>query len=94
MSDWADELATEMVDRTRGQNWKDAGTPPMDRADAVEYIASRLRVISDSGYTRPAYEGPHPHVAGTTVGKDIETCAICGHDIRHSIHAQKLRERA
>ena len=29
----------------------------------------------------------HIHVAGTTVGLDIDTCADCGHDIRHEIHA-------
>lgn len=29
---------------------------------------------------------PHTHRAGTTVGKHIDECALCGHDIRHSIH--------
>ncbi len=29
---------------------------------------------------------PHMHVAGTTVGKDIDECARCGQDIRCSIH--------
>lgn len=28
----------------------------------------------------------HTHVAGTLVGKDIDECALCGHDIRSSIH--------
>lgn len=28
----------------------------------------------------------HMHVAGTTVGKDIDTCAKCGRDLRHEIH--------
>lgn len=29
----------------------------------------------------------HCHVAGTTVGKDIDECVVCGRDIRDSIHA-------
>jgi hypothetical protein len=29
---------------------------------------------------------PHRHIAGTMVGKDIDECAHCGHDIRHDIH--------
>ena len=29
----------------------------------------------------------HCHVAGTTVGKDIDECAKCGRDLRHEIHA-------
>jgi hypothetical protein len=28
----------------------------------------------------------HCHVAGTTVGKDIDECARCGRDLRHPIH--------
>jgi hypothetical protein len=31
----------------------------------------------------------HTHVAGTTVGKDIDECAVCGHDLRHPVHARK-----
>lgn len=30
----------------------------------------------------------HIHVAGTTVGKDIDECARCGFDLRHQIHAR------
>lgn len=33
-----------------------------------------------------AVNSGHIHVAGTTIGKDIDTCAKCGHDIRHEIH--------
>lgn len=29
----------------------------------------------------------HTHVAGTTVGKDIDECAKCGQDLRADIHA-------
>jgi hypothetical protein len=28
----------------------------------------------------------HYHVAGTTVGKHIDTCAACGNDLRSDIH--------
>jgi len=34
---------------------------------------------------------PHCHVAGTTIGRDIDECARCGHDIRHPIHAETNR---
>jgi hypothetical protein len=30
----------------------------------------------------------HTHAAGTMVGKPIDECAICGHDIRHEIHSR------
>ena len=33
-----------------------------------------------------AQQRDHCHVAGTTVGKHIDECAVCGHDIRHPIH--------
>jgi hypothetical protein len=33
------------------------------------------------------WEKRHTHAAGTMVGKDIDECARCGHDIRHAIHA-------
>lgn len=28
----------------------------------------------------------HYHVAGTTIGKDIDECAVCGRDIRDRVH--------
>lgn len=31
-------------------------------------------------------ETPHLHVAGTTIGRHIDECAKCGHDIRARIH--------
>lgn len=53
------------------------------------------KIIMD--HVREAYEAArkalivaegrdHCHVAGTTVGKDIDECAVCGHDIRSAIH--------
>ena len=30
---------------------------------------------------------PHMHVAGTTVGKHIDECALCGRDLRNPIHS-------
>lgn len=37
-----------------------------------------------------ADEIPHTHVAGTTIGKHIDTCARCGRDLRHSVHQRSL----
>ena len=31
----------------------------------------------------------HYHGAGTMVGKDIDECAFCGHDIRNDIHSSR-----
>jgi len=42
---------------------------------------------ADGYWALRIWEGRHVHVAGTTVGKDIDECARCGHDLRHSIHA-------
>ncbi len=49
------------------------------------------------GHIRKAYEAAkkaqivvegrdHHHAAGTMIGLDIDTCAICGKDIRNDIH--------
>jgi hypothetical protein len=43
----------------------------------------RLQSIMNDALERTR---PHFHHAGTIVGKDIDECALCGHDIRHSIH--------
>lgn len=63
--------------------------------------AIRQRAPSDDpiimGHVEAAYEAAkkalivaegrdHTHVAGTTVGKGIDECAVCGHDIRDPIH--------
>lgn len=48
----------------------------VERADG--YWALRL--------TPHANDLQHIHVAGTTVGKDIDECAQCGQDLRASIH--------
>lgn len=29
---------------------------------------------------------PHTHVAGTTIGKHIDECAVCGQDLRCDVH--------
>lgn len=36
------------------------------------------------------YIEPHIHVAGTTIGKHIDTCAKCGHDLRHESHLRGM----
>ena len=59
-------------------------------------IPSDDQIIMD--HVKAAYEllwaiDKHIHKAGTTVGKHIDECALCGHDIRHEIHervAQKV----
>lgn len=33
----------------------------------------------------------HCHVAGTTIGKDIDECAVCGRDLRDPVHAGQGR---
>lgn len=48
----------------------------LKRADG--YWALRL--------TPSAVDMPHCHVAGTTVGLDIDCCAKCGQDLRADIH--------
>ena len=45
------------------------------------------------GHIKAAYEllwaiDKHVHKAGTTAGKHIDECALCGHDIRHEIHGR------
>lgn len=50
------------------------------------YWALRLHVSAQSL--------PHYHVAGTTVGKDIDECAKCGQDIRSDIHRMLRRQEA
>ena len=32
---------------------------------------------------------PHPHVAGALAGLVIDTCAVCGRDIRNEVHTDK-----
>ena len=52
------------------------------------------QIIMD--HVKAAYEllgaiGPHHHVAGTIGGHHIDTCSLCGLDLRDEIH---LREKA
>lgn len=34
---------------------------------------------------------PHPHVSGELAGKPRDECALCGRDIRNSVHAVTTR---
>ena len=65
-----------------------------------QQIPSDDKIIMDN--VREAYEAAqkalivvrgrnHEHAAGTLVGKHIDECAICGHDIRHEIHRRMER---
>lgn len=37
---------------------------------------------------------PHMHVAGTTVGRHIDECAVCGQDLRCAVHANESQSTA
>lgn len=37
---------------------------------------------------------PHMHVAGTTVGRHIDECAVCGQDLRCEIHSSAAIAKA
>lgn len=61
----------------------------------ITEIASRLSAAADTladltpeaqTLTVRQQIEPHIHVAGTTVGEHIDTCATCGRDIRDPIH--------
>ena len=57
----------------------------------AQSIPADDQIIMD--HVKAAYEllwviDKHIHKAGTTVGKGVDECALCGHDIRHEIHAR------
>lgn len=56
-----------------------------------EVIGGALAILENLGARDPVTV-MHTHVAGTTVGKHIDTCAVCGHDLRHEIH-HRLTQR-
>ena len=45
--------------------------------------------LGDADYLRRKFA--HMHVAGTTVGQDIDKCAKCGIDLRNAIHSAVYR---
>lgn len=48
-------------------------------------VGAALAILEKHG-ARDPITVRHTHVAGTTVGKPGDTCAVCGHDFRHEIH--------
>lgn len=66
---------------------------PPDGIDKDECI-NRILQATDNPRINAAREAlkalqhfaPHIHVAGTTIGRDIDECALCGRDIREDIH--------
>ncbi len=67
----------------------------IDKARGLLAAAIRQSIDSDDqimmDHIRAAYKllgaiGPHRHVAGTTVGLHIDTCALCERDIREDVH--------
>lgn len=51
----------------------------MDHVQDAYHAAKKAQIV--------ATQRPHCHAAGTKIGKHIDECAICGHDIRNEIHA-------
>jgi hypothetical protein len=51
----------------------------MDHIEAAYEATKKALIVAE--------QRDHCHAAGTMVGKSIDECAICGHDIRHPIHA-------
>jgi len=50
--------------------------------------AQRVDGLWELTVPQPLLKGclPHVHVAGTVRGLDIDTCALCGEDIRSEVH--------
>ena len=74
-------MTETIIDRARGHLGAAIG----------QSIPADDQIIMD--HVKAAYEllwaiDKHIHRAGTTVGKHIDECALCGHDIRHEIHAK------
>jgi len=65
----------------------DCGNPDCDECKR-EFGPDRTEAVTNY-FRRYWCYTPHTHVAGTTHGLDIDTCARCGHDIRHNIHARQ-----
>lgn len=68
-----------------------------DESELVAALKDAKRRLSGAGmlggYDDPvriaiAKAEPHIHVAGHLVGKHIDECALCGHDIRSSVHSR------
>jgi hypothetical protein len=60
-------------------------TVPTDDQIIMDHVRAAytiLCIISDVGLAI----APHMHVAGTTVGKHIDECALCGQDLRCEVH--------
>jgi hypothetical protein len=53
-------------------------------------VGKALAILERLGAVDPLTK-KHMHIAGTTVGKDIDTCAVCGEDLRADIHSQISR---
>ncbi len=74
-------MTETIIDRARGHLG----------AAIAQSIPADDQIIMD--HVKAAYEllwaiDKHIHRAGTIVGKHIDECALCGHDIRHEIHAR------
>ena len=51
------------------------------------YDKGLVRILGLAHQLQAILDGePHTHVAGTLAGLHIDTCAVCGHDLREDIH--------
>lgn len=51
------------------------------------YNAGLVRILELAHQLQAILDGkPHTHVAGTLADLHIDTCAVCGHDIREAVH--------
>ncbi len=74
-------MTETIIDRARGHLGAAIG----------QSIPADDQIIMD--HVKAAYEllwaiDKHIHKAGTTAGWATDKCALCGHDIRHEIHAR------
>jgi len=84
IKDQTDLKLIEILDRIDHKNWNLSDKQRDLYFDAQQELIRRLKM-----YREYFEEAKHVHVAGTTIGLDIDTCAKCGKDLRNDIHIRK-----
>lgn len=64
----------------------DGGSPGDCLRDLIGIFDGPEQRKAQAAFARAAEKVKHIHVAGTTIGRDIDECAACGFDLRDSIH--------